>query len=168
MKGFAYTLVASLGAAATAQADVPVYRERTLTLQEALVIEDSGPGYYRNVKLAAGLDGRFTVVAAESRNLALVHEVTLLMAAGLPGTIAVEVRGDMTRSCLALEAPLVSRQGRSFTVAVAETPYDPAIQCFSPHTDFVLNIPLDLQGLEAGEYTVAVNGVEKGFTLAPD
>jgi len=167
MKTFAYTLVTSLGATAAADAAVPIYRDRTLTLQEALVIEEGGPGYYRNVRLAAGADGQFTVVAAESRNLALVHDVTLLMTAGLPPTLAVEVSGEVSRSCLALETPLVSRQGRRFTIALAETRYDPAIQCFSPHTDFRLNIPLDLQDLEPGAYTVAVNGVERQFLLDP-
>lgn len=168
MKNYAYTLIASLGAAAGAQADIPVYREHTLTLQETLVIVDSGTAYFRNVKLAANANGSFSIVAAENRNLAQIHSVTLLMSAGLPVNLALEIRGDMSRSCLALETPLVARHGNTFTIAVAETPYDPQIQCFSPHTDFVLNLPLDLAGLAAGAYTVSVNGVEKTFTLAAD
>lgn len=168
MKKYAYTLITSLGAAVTAQAEIPVYREHTLTMQETLVIGDTGPAYFRNVKLAANANGTFSVIEAENRKLVQVHSVDLLMSAGLPVDLVLEVRGDMSRSCLALETPLVTRQGNTFTIAVAETPYDPQIQCFSPHTDFVLNIPLDLAGLEAGEYTVAVNGVEKRFTLASD
>jgi hypothetical protein len=168
MKKFAYTLMTSLSAVASTHAEVPVYRDQTLTLQEALVFRDSGPGYYRNVKLAAGPDGSFSVVEAEKRKLTLVHEINLLMTPGLPLNLSVEVRGDMTRSCLALETPLVTRQGFVFTVAVAETPYDPDIRCFSGATDFVINVPLDTSGLEAGEYQVNVNGLEKSFTLNAD
>lgn len=168
MKKFAYTLVTSLGAAATSQAEVPVYRDQTLTLQEALVIEDAGPSYYRNVRMATNPDGSFSVVNAERRKLALVHDIGLLMLPGLPLELSVEVQGDMTQSCLALEAPLVSRKDFVFTIAVAETPYDPHIQCFNPATDFVINVPIDVDGLPPGEYVVAVNGVEKRFTLGMD
>lgn len=164
MKKFAYTLVTSLGAAST-QADVPVYRDQTLTLSETLVIEDNGPRYYRNVKLAANPDGSFSVVDGERRNLALIHDISFLMLPGLPLEMSVEVHGDMSQSCLALEQPLVSRKDFVFTVAVAETPQDPRIQCFNPATDFVINVPLEVEGLPPGEYTVRVNGVEKRFTL---
>jgi len=44
-------------------------------------------------------------------------------------------------------------------------PFDPHIQCFNPATDFVINVPLDIENLPAGEYRVVVNGVEKTFTL---
>ncbi len=168
MKKFAYTLVTSLGAAATAQAGVPVYQDQTLTLQETLVIEDAGPRYYRSVRMAANTDGSFSVVDAERRVLALVHEISFLMLPGLPLEMSVEIHGDMTQSCLALETPLVSRKDFVFTVAVAETPYDPHIQCFNGATDFVINVPLDVEGLPPGEYVVSVNGVEKRFTLGAE
>ena len=102
MKKFAYTLVTSLGAAGT-QADVPVYRDHMLTLQETLVIEDEGPRYYRNVRMAANPDGSFSVVDAERRNLALIHDISFIMLPGLPLEMSVEINGDMTQSCLALE-----------------------------------------------------------------
>jgi hypothetical protein len=166
-KKFAYTLVTSLGAAST-QADVPVYRDQTLTLQEILVIKDAGPRYYRNVRMAANPDGSFAIVGAERRTLALVHDINFIMLPGLPLELSVEIRGDMTQSCLALEAPLVSRKGFEFTVAVAETPYDANIQCFNPATGFVINVPLDVEGLPPGEYLVAVNGFEERFTLGAE
>lgn len=168
MKKFAYTLVTSLGAAASTQAEVPVYRDQSVTLQETLVIEESGPRYFRNVRMDANPDGSFSVVNAEKRNLALVHDISLLMLPGLPLEMSVEVYGDMSQSCLALEAPLVARRGKVFTVAVAETPFDPQIQCFNPATDFVINVPLEIEGLPAGEYRVVVNGVEKSFTLGAE
>jgi hypothetical protein len=168
MKKFAYTLVTSLGAAANGQADVPVYRDQTLTLQETLVIEDAGPRYFRNVEMAANPDGTLAVVSAERRNLALIHEVSFLMLPGQPLEMSVEIHGDMTQSCLALETPLVARKDFVITIAVAETPHDPRIQCFSPATDFVINVPLDVDGLPAGEYRVLVNGVEKRFTLGAE
>jgi flagellar basal body rod protein FlgF len=71
MKKFAYTLVTSLGTATTRQAEVPVHRDQTLTLQETLVIEEAGPSYYRNVRMATNADGSVSVLNAVEKHFTL-------------------------------------------------------------------------------------------------
>jgi hypothetical protein len=51
---------------------------------------------------------------------------------------------------------------------VAETPFDPNIQCFSGATDYQISVPLNVHGLNAGEYTVVVNDLSTTFILDVD
>lgn len=168
MSKFAYTLMASFGAAASAQADVPVYRDNALALSETLVITDNGPAYYRNIVLNAKPDGSLDLVAAERRKLVHVTTASVVLFEPAPLQASVKVRGNMTLICVALEAPLVTRVGSTFVIALAETPYDADVRCINPATDYQVSIPLDLSGLKAGTYSVVVNGVETTFTLPAD
>lgn len=168
MSKFAYTLMASFGAAASAQAGVAVYRDNVLALSETLVVSDAGPAYYRNVVLSANAEGNLDLVAAERRELVQVSSVGVVLFEPAPVQASVKARGNMNLICVALEAPLVTRIGSTFIVALAETPYDPHVRCINPATEYQVSIPLDIRGLKAGIYRVVVNGVETTFTLTHD
>jgi hypothetical protein len=79
----------------------------------------------------------------------------------------VHAKGELTIPCAALEEPAVVREGHTFHVVLAETAVDPLAPCmpFVAVTTFNVDVPLDLDGLEAGTYALDVNGVESEFVV---
>lgn len=156
--------------AVSGQAEVPVYRDQQLELPSAVVLTDAGPVYYGDVRFTANADGSFTLVEAKRRNLAQVDANTVAIDRSAPGQVSVAAGGVLSIACVALEEPAVVREGNTFHVALAETAMDPLALCMSfvAFTRFDVDVPLDLTGLEAGTYTVIVNGVETSFTLTED
>ncbi len=154
----------------SAQAEVPVYRDQQLELPSAVVLTDAGAVYYGDVRFTTNADGSFTLVQAKRRKLAEVDAAVVAVDPTFPAQAEVTAGGFLSIACVALEEPAVVRDGNTFYVALAETPIDPLAICmpFVAFTSFNVDVPLDLSGLEAGTYTVIVNGIETSFTLAED
>lgn len=157
-------------ATASAQAEVPVYRDQQLELPTAVVLTDAGPVYYGDVRFTANQDGSFTLAEAKRRNLARIDNATVAVDQTFPAQAEVSADGILSIACVGLEEPAVVREGNTFYVVLAETPIDPLALCMSllAVTEFGVDVPLDLTGLEAGTYQVIVNGVTKNFTLNAD
>jgi hypothetical protein len=153
--------------AASAQAEVPVYRNQQLDVPSAVVLTGQGPVYYGDVRFTANPDGSFALTEAKRRKLALVDSATVTVDAAT-AQAEVAARGELTIACVALEEPAVVRDGHTFHVVLAETPLDPLALCmpFVAVTRFDVEVPLDLRGLDAGAYVVNVNGVIKNFVLS--
>jgi hypothetical protein len=89
----------------------------------------------------------------------------VLYTTGNPAGTAAVVRGNLSESCAALQPPQVQYASGTFQVTLmAERPAGAA--CAQVVTPFETTIPLDIQGLPAGTYTVTVNGISAVFTLA--
>ncbi len=159
-------LLGALPLAATAQAEVPVYRNQQLELPSAVVMTASGPVYYGDIRFTTNQDGSFTLTDAKRRNLAVVEE-THLAVDTTTRQAEVSANGILSIACVALEEAAVVREGHTFHVVLAETTMEPDAVCMSlvAITEFEIDVPLDLNGLEPGEYTVDVNGVESVFVL---
>jgi hypothetical protein len=152
--------------AASAHAEIPVYRDQQLTIPSGVVMTANGPVYYGDVRFTANQDGSFTLVDAKRRNLADVDAATVTVDA-TAAAAEVSANGILSIACVALEEPAVVRDGNTFYVVLAETTMAPDAVCMSlvAYTPFNANVALDLAGLEAGEYRVRVNGVERVFEL---
>lgn len=153
----------TLAIVTAAQAEVPVYRDQQLDLPTGVVLTEDGPVYYGDIRFTANDDGSFTLVEAKPRNLAEVEAASVALNQ-LEATVT--ANGVLSIACVALEEPGVVRDGNTFYVVLAETPIDPLALCmpFVAITKFAVDVPLDLSGLEAGEYRVLVNGVETFFS----
>ncbi len=166
MKIFSRLLFVVPMLAASVHAEVPVYRNQQLDVPSAVVMTPNGPVYYGDVRFSANQDGSFTLVDAKRRNLAEVDAATV----SVDATVAqaeVEANGFLSIPCVALEEPAVVREGRTFHVVLAETTMAPDAVCIPvvAFTPFRAEVTLDLRGLEAGEYRVIANGVERKFVL---
>lgn len=161
-------LLAGLSLAAYTLAEVPVYKDQQLLLNETVVVGDNGTAYYGDVRLTANADGSFSLTRAERRNLASVDTVDVVVDEAFPTTVSVEVTGELSVSCVDLEQPAVIRDGVVFSVVLAETKQDPLALCALALAAYEVSVPLDVRGLEAGQYAVTVNGHETGFTLTTD
>lgn len=166
MKKFSHLLFAVLPLAAFAHAEIPVYRNQQLDVPSAVVLTAQGPVYYGDVRFSANRDGSFSLVEANRRKPALVEAATITLDTAT-AQAEVHVDGELTIACVGLEEPAVVREGKTFHVVLAETPIDPLAICmpFVAVTKFEVDVALDLRGLEAGTYTVNVNGLAKSLVV---
>jgi hypothetical protein len=159
------TLLASFCLATTALAQIPVYKDNDLTINQAVVIGPGGAQYYGDVHLSQQDDRSFALASAERRNLAVVDAAGIVATPGVPGNVAVEASGMLSIPCVALEDPAVLREGNTFTVVLAETTQKPDAVCMSlaAMTPFEVSVALDTVNLPAGTYTVKVNNAQTSF-----
>lgn len=98
---------------------------------------------------------------------ATVESLDILILESFPVQVHLQVSGYLGDGCTELGAIDTVRAGDTFNVTIhTERPAD-AI-CTQQLVAFEETIPLDVQGLEAGTYTVNVNGVTDTFTLDVD
>lgn len=148
-------------------AEMPVYHDGLLLLDEVVTLRGDKPRYYRNVELETAPNGNLQIVQFFSRSLAVVDEidVTVFQSEGLQASV--HASGLLSIACVALEAPAVSREGSVFTVVLAETVMPQGSVCMPivAETPFDVLIPLPLAGLAAGEYQVRVNNLVTSFVI---
>lgn len=98
---------------------------------------------------------------------ATVESLDILILESFPVQVNVHVSGYLGDGCTELGAIDTERVGDTFNVTIhTQRPAD-AI-CTQQLVGFEETIPLDVLGLEAGTYTVDVNGVTGTFTLDVD
>ncbi|MBN1247140.1 MAG: hypothetical protein JXC32_05740 [Anaerolineae bacterium] len=99
--------------------------------------------------------------------VANVENVDVLIMESFPVQVSVVAQGNLPDGCTELADWSVTRDGTTFKVTLpTERPADAV--CTEALEPFEARIPLDVLGLEAGTYTVDVNGVTATFELAVD
>ncbi len=99
--------------------------------------------------------------------LANVESVELLILESFPVQIHVVAQGFLPDGCTQIDDIIVQHEGAVFDVAIT-TAREPGQVCTEAEVAYEETIPLDVVGLDAGMYTVIVNGVEGSFTLDID
>lgn len=102
-----------------------------------------------------------------TRGQAVVNSIDVLVMESFPVQVSVAARGDLPDSCTRIDEIITQQTGNTFRVAVT-TLRQPAATCTQALVPFEETIPLDVEGLPAGDYQVLVNGVEGTFNLAVD
>jgi len=98
---------------------------------------------------------------------ATVGSVEILILESFPVQVRVLAKGTLADACTTVHEITEEREGDTFTVTI--TTIRPAdMMCAQVLTAFEESIPLDVHGLEAGTYTVDVNGETATFTLDVD
>jgi hypothetical protein len=101
------------------------------------------------------------------RGTAQVEEIEVLLLESFPVQVRVIARGSLPDGCTAIDAITQERAGQEFRLTITTARPADAI-CTQALVPFEENVPLDVQGLQAGTYTVNVNGVSRSFELAVD
>jgi inhibitor of cysteine peptidase len=98
---------------------------------------------------------------------ATVEQIDIRILESFPVQVHVGVRGYLADGCTEIDEMIQSREGNTFNVTITTTrPAD--AMCTMALVPFEQNIPLDVEGLPAGTYTVMVNGVSGTFELSVD
>ncbi|MCB0203983.1 MAG: hypothetical protein KDI55_06090 [Anaerolineae bacterium] len=98
---------------------------------------------------------------------AMVENVDVQILESFPVQVHVVVTGYLPDGCTTLDEPTTQRNGNEFVVTLTtQRPAD--AMCTQALQSFEVVVPLDVEGLPAGQYTVDVNGVSTSFELAVD
>ena len=157
------TGIAAAGQLASAQP--ATYENFVLSIPQGAALVDGEPTYYSDIRLESTIEGNFALTAADKNNLVTVDSVVANVAESLPVQVSLTVAGAKSIPCVDLQPAAIFRNGFAFTVVLAETLLGPAESCIFIIDPFETTITLDVEGLDAGTYTVNVNGVEASFEL---
>jgi hypothetical protein len=103
----------------------------------------------------------------EIEGVARISEIDILILESFPVQVNVVARGNLPDGCTEINGIDRKRIGNTFEVTITTT--RPANQmCTEALVPFEQVISLDVAGIEAGKYTVNVNGVTDTFELAMD
>ncbi|HEY3361452.1 MAG TPA: protease inhibitor I42 family protein [Methanosarcina sp.] len=96
-----------------------------------------------------------------------VKSVKIITLESFPVQIQVIAEGSLPDRCTKVDEIKTKREGNAFNINIStKRPKDAA--CTQAIENFTKTIPLEVQGLKAGNYTVNVNGVNGSFELAVD
>lgn len=110
-----------------------------------------------------------TAPAGEVEGKVYVDEVRALLEKSLPAKLRVQIRGSLADGCTHLGEPEVSRQRRTFHIALPAT-RDRDKMCTEALVPFDVTVPVSITGLALarGSYTVEAGGKTDTFTLQQD
>ncbi len=95
-----------------------------------------------------------------------IDSIEVFIMESFPVQASVLVQGNLADGCVSIADMSVVREDNTFAVTI-ETQRDGEM-CTEALVPFEENIPLDVLGLQAGTYTVAVNDATTSFTLDMD
>jgi inhibitor of cysteine peptidase len=96
-----------------------------------------------------------------------IEEVEIQMLESMPVQVNVLVKGYLSDGCTKLDRITREREGNDFLITITtKRPAD--LNCPQVIVPFQETIPLNVNGLRAGTYTVTVNRMIETFTLDAD
>jgi inhibitor of cysteine peptidase len=101
------------------------------------------------------------------RGEAVVEDVEILFLESFPLGVHAVASGYLPDPCTDIDEVSVERDGNHFKVLIT-TLREAEVMCAQVIEVFEQNIPLDVYGLPAGDYTVTVNGIDAEFAFLQD
>ncbi len=96
-----------------------------------------------------------------------VESIQVMILESFPVQVQVVSEGYLPDGCTEIDEITTEREGNTFNIKIStKSPKD--AMCTQAIVPFSKTIPLEVQGLKAGNYTVNVNGVTGSFELAVD
>lgn len=96
-----------------------------------------------------------------------IETVEILLLESFPVQVNVIVSGNLPNACWTLNDPRPRREGNTFVVSLVASRLPDEV-CNEALVPFDQVVPLDVEGLPAGTYSVTVNGTTDTFTLETD
>ena len=96
-----------------------------------------------------------------------VQSIKIITLESFPVQIQVIAEGYLPDGCTKIDEVKTEREGNTFNINISTKRPKDAI-CTQAIENFTKNIPLEVQGLKAGNYTVNANGVTGSFELSVD
>ena len=125
-------------------------------------------GKYEQVQFKVAKDGRWDLVGFTEPNQATVETISINVLESFPVQIHVVVKGYFPNGCYGLGQTHTVRENNQFNVVINMTELQTLVACTQALVPFEVTVPLDVNSLSAGTYTVDVNGVAGVFELSVD
>jgi inhibitor of cysteine peptidase len=110
-----------------------------------------------------GVDGEYTY--GED---AIIDSLEVLLMESFPVQARVRVLGNLPDGCTELHEITVEREGQKFILTLTTRRPAGDIACTEALVPFEESVSLDIEGLEAGTYTVIAQDEQTAFTLDMD
>ncbi|MFA9403084.1 MAG: hypothetical protein ACERKY_08465 [Anaerolineales bacterium] len=101
------------------------------------------------------------------RGEAVVEDVEILFLESFPLGVHAVASGYLPDPCTDIDEISVEMEGNHFEVLIT-TLREAEVMCAQVIEAFEQNVPLDVYGLPAGDYTVTVNGINAEFAFLQD
>jgi len=101
------------------------------------------------------------------RGKAVVENVEIMFLESFPLQVHIVASGYLPDPCTEIDEISVERDVNRFEVLIT-TLREAEVMCIQVIEEFEQNIPIDVYGLHAGDYTVTVNGIDAEFTFLQD
>ncbi len=117
-----------------------------------------------------GISDTFELAVDNILFKALINDVNIQVLESIPVKVNAKVKGQFSNGCQQIDQINTTQTDNVFKVTMTTTPPPPPeIACTMALVPFEKTIPLNVQGLKAGVYTVEVNGMSNNqFELAVD
>ena len=99
---------------------------------------------------------------------AIVEEMDILMLESFPLQVNVNIKGQFRDGCTSLHDSWAEQTDETTFEVHIQTTRPADAMCTEALVPFEVNVPLDVNGLKAGTYTVKVYDLEKEFTFEQD
>jgi len=142
--------------------DVPVgsHTFEAINMKGANIYYDSVTEYISN---SLNLVNLIPVLIVPDIRLATVEEIAISILETFPVQVLVNASGYHPDPCTNIYQIYQVREGDTFFITI--TTYRPSAICITIIDPFTETIPLEVNGLPAGTYTLDVNGIQGSFTL---
>lgn len=158
-----------LALSAATLAEPAIYRDGIMYLKSGAVIGTNAAEYYSDIEMTTDAEGKLKINKAKRLPLVYIDSVEATVLENTEErSVELAIAGNKSVPCVALADVAVAYKNKVFTVVVAETVQGPAESCIAVLAPFEIDVALDVSGLEAGTYTVRVNGEETSFELETD
>ena len=152
---------------------------KNLSLVAAGLVVFFGIGVVAIIAVALGFGSLFTIASSSGDQptpvvqdeplsagyqLVAVEQVTAEVGFGSPIPVQVKVSGQLPDTCAQIELVQQKQEGSNFKVTLSTIP-STADKCIPDSLPFIIDIPLNVTNLPAGEYSVEVNGSRTTFKL---
>lgn len=128
---------------------------------------DKGQNNTENQTEGSANEGQNTSTEEYTSGVANVGSIEILTLESFPVQIQVIAEGYLPDGCTEIDGIKTETEGNTFNINITtKRPKD--AMCTQAIESFTETIPLEVQGLSAGNYTVNVNGVNRSFELAVD
>lgn len=146
--------------------EFPTFENNTLNIPTV-----NTPGtlsQYEQVQLKLASDGRWDLIHYREGIAATVETVSVKILESFPVQVVLTATGYMPNGCCTLKTPDTIRDGNQFHVVIHMNELQTFAVCTQALVPFEIDVPLDVYGLDAGQYNVDVNGVTTTFELSVD
>jgi inhibitor of cysteine peptidase len=99
---------------------------------------------------------------------AVVEELSLMIMESYPLQVSAQLSGYLPDGCTTINEVQSSMKGDTFTIEIVTQRPGGDVACTMAIVPFEENVPLEVEGLPAGEYTVRVGELSETFTLETD